>query len=1249
MADLSNTTSTDAEISGPEPGGSLGGSKIWSIPGEFFAGGQRVEVRQIRINNQIFTPIHGIPVKAGDNLEFRGTGLSVFSRVGFALESEGSSLKTVLKASGSTDSVIFFNIPNLSGSVKDGGFVWLKLLSARQIFSKTIAPYLEYLGKPEEESEEEKKAKAVNQEEEEIKKSSAGQSDQVSQIINSAIGGAPEAFGAGIGMTTKPGAAAAANTSKGINTGRSQATSDAGGGEDLDNDASDIEESSGAVESQEVGGSSILESSVGTQTVSQGATIKQSSVGSQTVSASQTGLGNSISTGGTVEANIKSTQNISSGGTVTSSGSVQTSGTTEGNLKTSAGGTVSGSLAQNVSINAAVKENAPTAGQSQAKGQEQTQSQNESVQSNASEEVSGNAEGKIERTVQESVQQASQGINAGNKEAEAGVEEKTQGNLSGQIKSENKSSASKPEQKPDAKNNVQVTDESEEKIASQTSEQNESKPKPAQAKPEAGQEKETLEKKEPQAQEKEEKPQKAVKKPSPASGTAGLGQSFSAAGGTGGINPAPLGVADTLNRFKAGQEALKQKLGGVVGKPGAINPLTGRSEKPLDAAGGRNLNEDSEENKTKSNNRESGKEEISDKDNANESGPIEPGKEVSKKDEEKIPDSGGLPQQPGQEVEKQENNEEEESDTEEKNPSDGGVPGQQPGQTVSKQDLNAQLKEAETLANKAANTFLQRLANMVWGAAFPTFGLSLLAGAILGDFIWLAKNWVVKKALSALPLPKKLSHIDTKELQINFSLGIKLQILIWNIIVACLMALTLIFIISVLWGICNSWVTAYPAKALGLDPVCKMINQSSLGQGLSSLRSSGTYTASYNTSGDLISTAKWTDAINTAAQSWNMDACVLRVVVQKESGGQENVIGCDCAANGKPQLCTDRSKNYYSGYQFNWAQCSYGIGLTQWTIYQSTYANASVSDTANYFKRWQNASTPSRTPFGDQFYTVADFLNPQTSLGLTARNFSNLLSKNGGDVAAAFRSYAGPGAPQSWIDDRMALYSLCKNTDQSIGGGSGGGGASDTWPPPVNNEAVNLNTLVKPWSGSDPYPKADWGSLDPNIDLQIKARLDELKLSFNALNSSWMSLGRGGLQIRQAYRPQAYTDHYRSIWEINAILKGQDNTVGYRCNEVSHLDPVKVKKLTTEQIQSLQTEFARHEVNGPTPAGCISDHSSGTALDIDSPDGSLYSGSLYSSLMKEANKFGLCHNISGDQPHYSLTKYLATGSNCFQP
>ncbi len=181
--------------------------------------------------------------------------------------------------------------------------------------------------------------------------------------------------------------------------------------------------------------------------------------------------------------------------------------------------------------------------------------------------------------------------------------------------------------------------------------------------------------------------------------------------------------------------------------------------------------------------------------------------------------------------------------------------------------------------------------------------------------------------------------------------------------------------------------------------------------------------------GGLLSTGSWVSAINTSVQKFpNVPGCMLRVVIQKESAGQADVVGCDCAYNGQPQYCPNgkQSNKYFEGFPFDWDHCSYGIGLTQWTIFQKRYAQI-----PNDFRRWQSLNFPSRTPFGTSFYGVNDFLNPQTSLDLTAEKFSRDLKNKPGDIAGAFAAYVGASSSQAkFVSERMALYNMCINNAQ---------------------------------------------------------------------------------------------------------------------------------------------------------------------------------------------------------------------------
>lgn len=197
-------------------------------------------------------------------------------------------------------------------------------------------------------------------------------------------------------------------------------------------------------------------------------------------------------------------------------------------------------------------------------------------------------------------------------------------------------------------------------------------------------------------------------------------------------------------------------------------------------------------------------------------------------------------------------------------------------------------------------------------------------------------------------------------------------------------------------------------------------------------------------------------------------------------------------------------------------------------------------------------------------------------------------------------------------------------------------------------------SFIKAWNGPEVYPAVDWGNSDPNIDFTIKASLNELQSDFNNLNSAWQKAGRAALVPKQVYRPQTYQERYRSIWEIFAVINGKDNTQGYLCDQTSHLDKAAVSQAYSQASaadkQALQRLFTQHEISlYSTPAGCVSDHASGIAMDIEDQNPSVFNKSLYPTLITTAQNYGMCHNIAGDQPHFALTDKLPVGTNCAQP
>jgi len=182
-------------------------------------------------------------------------------------------------------------------------------------------------------------------------------------------------------------------------------------------------------------------------------------------------------------------------------------------------------------------------------------------------------------------------------------------------------------------------------------------------------------------------------------------------------------------------------------------------------------------------------------------------------------------------------------------------------------------------------------------------------------------------------------------------------------------------------------------------------------------------------------------------------------------------------------------------------------------------------------------------------------------------------------------------------------------------------------------------SFLKPWSGTDPYPSGDYSNTKP-----------ELRTAVQAFNTAWQNQGGSALQVRQVFRSAEYQTHLRSVWETYRISNNQDHTIGYGCTGYTHLDANNVKNqlqgLSASDRTTLQQEYTKHEVSGPIPPACKSDHSDGIAVDISPP---ATSGATYTKFMQVGEGVGLCHYIAGDSPHFALKAYLPAGTNCLTP
>lgn len=186
-------------------------------------------------------------------------------------------------------------------------------------------------------------------------------------------------------------------------------------------------------------------------------------------------------------------------------------------------------------------------------------------------------------------------------------------------------------------------------------------------------------------------------------------------------------------------------------------------------------------------------------------------------------------------------------------------------------------------------------------------------------------------------------------------------------------------------------------------------------------------------------------------------------------------------------------------------------------------------------------------------------------------------------------------------------------------------------PKPIEIEKKESDVIAGfvEWTGTDPYPALDLKNTKP-----------ELKIAVLDFEEKWES----ELSVLQAYRPDGYVKHIRSVWEIWRYMNGKEFKSGYNCKNFNHIDPQKVGELNKVQKDFINKEAKRHSfTTGDTPPACMSDHALGIAVDITPPTDL----KEYKKWIETANSVGLCHYIDGDEPHFGLTKYLPKGTDCF--
>lgn len=335
-------------------------------------------------------------------------------------------------------------------------------------------------------------------------------------------------------------------------------------------------------------------------------------------------------------------------------------------------------------------------------------------------------------------------------------------------------------------------------------------------------------------------------------------------------------------------------------------------------------------------------------------------------------------------------------------PKDPSVPNSTP-------TTNARLRKAELApviaeANLALDAALMPVVLSVWASVVPTFGFSLILGAIVGDFLWIFKGSIVRAILAPLlRTPELVAQREAIASRIKLSSKVKMNIVAMNAAILLLVLGFLFFFLMIMYAACNNSFSLPLRMTSGFGDVCKYINQapgiSSLNNRINSITGGGAIFQGP------ISTAEVQEKIKSASARNGIPACVLTVIVQKESGGRATAVGHDSHLSSSDPF-NPAAPPFY-GLDWNYP---HGIGITQWTIFP---------DRAG----WRDTSTPSRNVFG-QWYTPLDFMDPDTSLGLTARRMGEHIPLYG--IRETFRRYNGSGPrAESYADAAMSLYNQC--------------------------------------------------------------------------------------------------------------------------------------------------------------------------------------------------------------------------------
>ncbi len=157
---------------------------------------------------------------------------------------------------------------------------------------------------------------------------------------------------------------------------------------------------------------------------------------------------------------------------------------------------------------------------------------------------------------------------------------------------------------------------------------------------------------------------------------------------------------------------------------------------------------------------------------------------------------------------------------------------------------------------------------------------------------------------------------------------------------------------------------------------------------------------------------QWKDLIDKYAKQNQIDPCIISAVMRQEDPtGDPNAIGHDGGKRGD-----DTFTNTPPKFGLNWDH-SHGLGLMQLTVFPYTHR----------YGRWPDPNVPARQWFG-KWYTVAEQLNPETSVSVGSRYLKELLKRANGDVQTAFGNYNGSGRNGAYALKVIGFYNLCTSS-----------------------------------------------------------------------------------------------------------------------------------------------------------------------------------------------------------------------------